>query len=279
MTPKLPTTVDEVRKAIRTSNEVSFNENRNRYTVQEQATLAELWERIPCTCDDDCTCRKFGCTFHWRIREGFTFTDILPGYLRMFVDKRAHGLLVELLEAQAPDLSRLLPRYKGAYDVLAWCRDIWDTIYPEAVAYNHTLLCNDWAPPFWQERWQFPIWAPVYKAKMMSLLVPDTAIPYDTASLTAIRDAFQITLDAQYSVFLKHLRQYCIGVLEGGGIDLDGFRHLDAPGDTGTFHPGLITRPKAGFVYGTGFLPLERPISRVVDKIFYQPGFTRERTW
>lgn len=272
MTPKLPTTVDEVRKAIRTSNEVSFNENRNRYTVQEQATLAELWERIPCTCDDDCTCRKFGCTFHWRIREGLTFTDILPGYLRMFVDKRAHDLLVELLEAQAPDLSRLPPRYKGAYDVLAWCRDVWDTIYPEAVAYNHTLLCNDWAPPFWQERWQFPIGAPVYKAKMMSLLVPDTAVPYDTNSLARMREAFQLSPYVQYNTLLNRLRQYCIVILDEGGIDLNDFRRLDAPGECGTFHAGLITLPKSGFVYETGFLPPERPLSRVVDKIFYQPG-------
>lgn len=137
MASKLPTTLDEIQKAIRTSNDVSFIRNRNQYTVQEQATLAELWECVPCTCDDDCTCRKFGCTFHWRIREGLTFTDILPGYLRMFVDKRAHGLLVELLEAQAPDLPRLPPRYKGAYDVLAWCRDVWDTIYPEGW---HTII-------------------------------------------------------------------------------------------------------------------------------------------
>jgi hypothetical protein len=272
MAPKLPTTLDEIRKAIRTSNEVSFTRNRNQYTVQEQATLAELWERIPCTCDDDCTCRKFGCTFHWRIREGLTFKDILPGYLRMFVDKRAHGLLVELLEAQAPDLSRLPSRFKGAYDVLAWCRDVWDMIYPEAVAYNHTLLCDDWAPSFWRERWQFPIGPPVYKAKMMSLLVPDTAVPYDTASLTAIRDAFQLSPNEQYNILLKRLRQYCIVTLDEGGIGLDGFRRLDAPGESGTFHTDLITRPKAGFVYGTGFLPPERPLSRVVDKIFYQPG-------
>jgi hypothetical protein len=273
MVPGLPTTPDEIRRVIRRSNEVSFTINRNRYTVQEQATLAELWERVPCTCDDDCTCRKFGCTFHWKIREGLTFTDILPGYLRMFVDRGLHGFLVELLEAQVPDLSRLPSGYKGAYDVLAWCRDIWDTIYPEAVTYNHTLLCDDWAPPFWRERWQFPVLAPVYKAKMMSLLVPDTAVPYDTASLTAIRGAFQLSLNDQYYVFLRHLRQYCINILDEGDIGLNDFRRLDAPGETGTFHTELITRPKPGFIYGTGFLPLERPISRVVDKIFYQPGF------
>ena len=277
MTLKLPTMPNEIRQIIRRSNEISFTRNRNRYTVQEQATLAELWERVPCTCDDDCTCKKFGCTFHWKIREGFTFTDILPGYLRMFVDRGVHGLLVELLEAQIPDLSRLSPRYragdKGAYDVLAWCRDIWNMIYPEAVTYNHTLLCDDWAPPFWRERWQFPIRAPVYKAKMMSLLVPDTAIPYDTASLTAIRNAFKLSPDDQYYVFLRHLRQYCIDVLNEGDIGLNDFRRLDAPGDTGTFHMELITRPQPGFSYGKGFLPPERPISRVVDKIFYQPGF------
>jgi len=272
MASGLPTTPDEIRQAIQRSNEVSFTVNRNQYTVQEQATLAELWECVPCTCDDDCTCRKFGCTFHWKIREGLTFTDILPGYLRMFVDKRAHDLLVRLLEAQAPDLSRLPPRYKGAYDVLVWYRDVWDMIYPEAVAYNHTLLCDDWAPPFWRERWQFPIRAPVYKAKMMSLLVPDTAVPYDTNSLARIRDAFQLSPNEQYNILLKRLRQYCIVTLDEGGIGLDGFRRLDAPGESGTFHTDLITRPKAGFVYGTGFLPPERPLSRVVDKIFYQPG-------
>ena len=164
-----------------------------------------------------------------------------------------------------------------AYDVLAWCRDITGRSAGSGGIQSYTplrrlgtsILAGTMAVPYQGTGVQ---------AKMMSLLVPDTAIPYDTASLTAI-EMHSRSLWMHSTVSLKHLRQYCIGVLEGGGIDLDGFRHLDAPGDTGTFHPGLITRPKAGFVYGTGFLPLERPISRVVDKILYQPGFTRERTW
>ncbi|KUK70245.1 MAG: Uncharacterized protein XD88_0774 [Methanocalculus sp. 52_23] len=272
MAPKLPTTLDEIRKAIRTSNEVSFTRNRNQYTVQEQATLAELWECVPCTCDDDCTCKRFRCTFHWKIREGLTFTDVLPGYLRMFVDKGKHNLLLKLLDSQTPDLPRLSRRDKGAYDVLAWCRDIWDTIYPQAAAYNRTLLCDDWAPSFWQERWQFPIGPPVYKAKMMSLLVPDTAVPYDTASLTSLRGMFGLSPGQHYNVLLRNLRQYCIGVLDGEGVGLDDFRRLDVPGEVGTFHTDLITWPRPRFVYGTRFLPLERPLSRIVDKIFYQPG-------
>ncbi|NLZ31385.1 MAG: hypothetical protein GX885_11735 [Methanomicrobiales archaeon] len=113
----------------------------------------------------------------------------------------------------------------------------------------------------------------MYKAKMMSMLLPDTAVPYDTVSLTAIRNAFHIPPDEQYYVFLRHLRQYCINILDRGNIGLNDFRRLNAPGDTGKFHMKLITRPQSGFSYGKGFLPPERPISRVVDKIFYQPGF------
>jgi len=32
--------------------------NRNLYPIQEQATQVEIWEYVPCTCDENCSCKK-----------------------------------------------------------------------------------------------------------------------------------------------------------------------------------------------------------------------------
>lgn len=247
-------------------------ENRNKYIIQEQATLREIWEYVPCNCDENCYCRKFGCTHHWKLKEGLTFDDILPAYLRMFVDVGFHDKLTDCIISQKSAPSALNKRVKGAYDVLVWVRDNWDMLYTNAVSYNHSLICDDWNNDFWEERWQFPISAPIYKAKVMSALLPDTAIPYDTKSLQIMKSFLRLSAYDSYYSLLEKIREYCIDVTEKERLSIGEFRRLDSPGKCSTFNHNYINLKNSGFDYGVGFTPEERPLSRVIDKIFYRPG-------
>jgi len=212
-------TISDVQKRINESNIISFTRNPNRYIIQEQATLSELWERVPCTCDEGCTCRKFGCAYHWTIKEGLSFDDVLPGFLRMFVSKTWHRYLLSCLEQSSYPASLYSNRsLKGAYDVLAWYRDTWDELYPNAVEYTKTLICEDWRSPYWSERWRFPIGPPIYKSKMLSLLLPDLAVPFDTASLNAMIKSFNLSYGNNYITLLGAIRHYCIRLLVSSAV-------------------------------------------------------------
>ena len=265
-------TISDVQKRINESNIISFTRNQNRYIIQEQATLSELWERVPCTCDEGCTCRKFGCTHHWKIKEGLSFNDILPGFLRMFVSNTRHRYLLSCLEQPSYPASLYSDEYlKGAYDVLAWYRDTWDEIYPNAAEYTKTLICDGWVSPYWSERWRFPIGSPIYKSKMMSLLLPDLAVPFDTASLNAMIKSLNLAYGDSYITLLSTIHHYCTKLLENERISLEEFRRLDIPGEAGTFDKDLVALPIPNRDYGCAFAPPERPLSRVIDKIFYKP--------
>lgn len=246
--------------------------NRNRYIIQEQATLKEIWEYVPCTCDEECACRKFGSTHHWKLKEGLTFDDILPAFLRMFVDKRSHEKLIENLMSDKPVPSALNNRVKGAYDILCWVRDNWDTLYTNAVSYNHSLLCDNWSSDFWEERWQFPISAPIYKSKVMSVFLPDTAIPHDTKSLQIMKSVLRLSAYDSYYSLLEKIREYCIDVSRKEKLSISEFRRLDSPVKCSPFNHNHINLKSSEFDYGVGFTPEERPLSRVIDKIFYRPG-------
>lgn len=265
-------TISDVQKRIDESNIISFTQNRNRYIIQEQATLSELWERVPCTCDEDCTCKMFGCMYHWKIKEGLSFNDILPGFLRMFVDNTRHPYLLNCLEQPSYPASLHNNRpLKGAYDVLAWYRSVWSEVYPNAVEYTKTLICDGWMSPYWSERWRFPIGPPIYKSKMLSLLLPDIAVPFDTVSLNAMVRSFNLSYGDSYTTLLNAIRHYCIRLLENERIGLEEFRRLDALGEAGTFDKDLIALSIPDRDYGSVFDPSERPLSRVIDKIFYKP--------
>ncbi len=57
---------------------MALEKNKNLYPVQEQASLLEIWEYVPCECNEDCLCKFFDCSGHWKIKKGLTFFDILP---------------------------------------------------------------------------------------------------------------------------------------------------------------------------------------------------------
>jgi len=60
--------------------------------------------------------------------------------------------------------------------------------------------------------------------------------------------------------------------LENEPLSLEEFRRLDVPGEAGTFDKDLVALSRPDGNYGSVFAPPERPLSRVIDKIFYKPG-------
>jgi len=259
-----------IQKRIAESN-LNAAGNQNLYPIQEQATLKEIWEYVPCTCDKGCTCRRWGCAGHWRLKDNLEFDDILPAFLRMFVNKPNHIDLINLVSKPASSSDPVSDRAKGALLVLRFMRSNWANLYSRARQHNKTLLCDDWYNSYWQQQWEFP-WqeGTIYRAKQYCILLPDIAVPYDTKSRLKLQQA--VTAGGTYFHLLQEIRRQLIAILQANRQNIPSFRKLDTPQNQIPFDSRLITLPQAKVNYGFDYSPKERPLSRVIDKYFYQPG-------
>jgi len=259
-----------IKKRIVDSN-TNASRNRNLYPIQEQATLMEVWQYVPCECNGDCICKKFGCTSHWKLRQNLTFDDVLPGFLRMFVDKRSHTKLRDWVSGDTIP-SRVPKRLKGALPVLQEMKNNWSRLCSAALKHNKTLICDDWYTDFWKNQWNFPPQGTsIHKAKQFCVLLPDICIPYDTHSRNRILNCLNNTAFTYFEM-LSNLRERIIEILESENGILSQFRKLDCPREQLAFDSNLISLRRKNFNYGTTYTPDDRPISRIVDKYFYQPG-------
>jgi len=252
--------------------------NPNKYPIQEQATQMELWEYVPCTCDATCSCKKFGCTDHWKLKENVQFNDFLIGFLRTFVDKRLHQNVIDALNREDP--SKLNLRVKKAYPILLSLKDedVWKQLSTEASNHNKTIFCDDWAKGISEENWAFSVREKsIYEAKKFCILFPDICVPYDTKSRKELITQFRLWND-NYFIFLSKLRTTFMKCMEKDNLTLQTVRSLDSPGnnlhfpeDNLYYDKKFITRPKTGIDYGMEYLPKERQICFVLDKCYYQP--------
>jgi hypothetical protein len=265
-------------------NQIDFSnskaaKNRNKYPIQEQATQMEIWECVPCTCDAKCSCKKFGCTQHWKLKENVQFDEFLIGFLRTFVDKRLHQNVIDALTRENP--SKLNLRVKKAYPVLLPLKDedIWKQLSTKASNHNKTLFCDGWAEGF-REDWSYSVrQTSIYEAKKFCILFPDICVPYDFKSRKELITQFQLWND-DYFAFLSKIRELFMKCMEkeNSQFPLKSLRSLDSPGDNLNFPEDnlpfdrkFIASPRAGMDYGTDYLPKERQLSFVLDKCYYQP--------
>lgn len=257
-----------MKEQIAFSNQQAAN-NRNYYPLQEQATQMDLWEYVPCTCDDSCTCRKHGCTHHWKLKKGIRFEEFRDGLLRMFVDKNHHQPVIEALNGRDP--SGLSTRAIGAYHILRKLRESWREIADGASEHNKTLFCDDWVPASFRDRMSFPVeGTSIYLAKQYCILFPDIVVPYDTTSRPKML-GFLGSQGIDYIEFLTRVRGSFLMAMDRNKISVPALRRFDNPQGQLPFNPHLISLPKAGTNYGTNYAPAERTISIVLDKCFYQP--------
>lgn len=244
-------------------------QNRNFYPIQEQATQMDIWEYIPCECDENCTCRKHGCTHHWKLQNGIQFEVFRDGFLRMFVDGIHHQPLILALDGKGP--KGLNTRAIGAFHVLRKLRDFWPDILKKASSHNKTLFCDEWVPESFRDRMSFPFeGTSIYIAKQYCTLFPDIGIPYDTASRVKIINRFNMR-GADYLEFLSRIRAAFLDCMTKQEFTIQAIRQFDNPQYILPYDPKLIALPRPGMDYGTGYLPAERTISIVLDKCFYHP--------
>jgi hypothetical protein len=262
---------DIIKQRVVASNS-NAAKNRNLYPIQEQATSREIWETVPCECGTDCTCRQFGCTHHWKMKTGLNFLDVLPAFVRMFVDKMYHKRLMDWLSTDNQLPSSVPTRIEGALVVLDNLRRNWDTVGAKAANHRTSLLCDEWFDDLWQREWLFDVRrASVYQAKQFCVLLPDVGVPFDNASRTQLLNFFHGDI-LSYFDLLHKLRSAVVSVLNAEHQSLSDFRRLDSPEEQIPFDSRLISMSKASINYGTGYIPRERPLSRVIDKYFYRPS-------
>ena len=244
--------------------------NRNFYPIQEQATQMELWEYVPCTCEETCTCKKFGCTHHWKLKKDVHFDNFVVGFLRTFVDRSEHLNIIMAIDRQDPTYLNL--RVKDAYWTLQKLEQEWTLLSVKAVEHNKTLFCDGWADDFFRNCWEkFKVQNSVYLAKQYCLLIPDICVPYDTESRKKMLKHLKIESNANYFEFLSKVREKFLESMIAHQLTLRLIRSLDSPEKHLPFNRRLISLPRCEMDYGTGYLPKEHQISFILDKCYYQP--------
>ena len=262
-------TRDWMIKQIGFSNEQAAK-NRNLYPIQEQATQGEIWERVPCTCEENCSCKKMGCTHHWKLKKGVKYEDFVFAFLRTFVDRCEHLSILMTLKRREENYP--IKRYKEAYSVLRSLEDDWESLSGDAADHNKTLFCHDWDSEGFRTEWQkFDMNRGIYHAKKFCLLLPDICVPYDTSSLTKILKFMEGTASSDYYQLLTNLREKFLESMKEENLKLPELRRMDDPGKYLIFDRRLISLARCDLDYGSGYLPKERQISIVLDKCFYNP--------
>lgn len=256
-----------IKAQIQISNEQAAI-NHNLYPIQEQATQLELWEYVPCTCDESCTCRKLGCTHHWKLKNNIRFKDFVNGFLRTFVHANFHQSVLDALVGKEDVIVN--SRAKNAVPVLKNLKENWESVAARAAGHNKTLFCDDWADDNLKRLWRFPISNSVYEAKQYCILYPDICVPYDDDSRKKLKKFYSIG-DIDYLTHLSLMRDSFLRCMTEHQVTLPMLRKFDDPQKAVPFDPTKISLPKAGFKYGTSYEPEERQISFVLDKCFYKP--------
>ncbi|MCX5855931.1 MAG: hypothetical protein NTZ24_15415 [Deltaproteobacteria bacterium] len=247
-------------------------DNENYYPIQEQATLKEIWEYVPSNCPPSCTCRKFGCTHHWKLKNNVRFDDFTRGFLRMFVYNRQHQSVISALKSSASSVIGVNPRVEGAVHVLRDLQKNWNVVSVHAQNHNKSLICDDWDKTPLAEYWSFRVrGSDIYEVKKYCVLLPDICMPYDTSSRNEVLRQFKKSRVHSYYDLLRALRFASIEVMARMSAALNQFRNLDAPQEKLPFDPYKITLRKPEFDYGKSYEPAYRPISRILDKCFYRP--------
>lgn len=258
-----------MKKQIDFSNEQA-TKNRNLYPIQEQATQKEIWEYVPCTCDENCYCKKIGCNHHWKLKKGVKYEDFVSAFQRTFVDRSEHLSIHMAMKRRDKDYP--IKRYNEAYSVLRSLENDWESLSGYAADHNKTLFCNDWDSVIFRNGWQkFDMKRGIYHAKKFCLLLPDICVPYDTSSFAKILKFLEGTATSDYYELLAHLREKFLESMVDRNLTIPELRRMDDPGKYLTFDRRLISLPRCDRDYGSDYLPKEGQISFVLDKCFYNP--------
>jgi len=263
--------LNEIKDRIDESNKAAAG-NRSKYPIQEQATLIELWEQSDCECGPECFCKKYGCTFHWKIKPNLDVDEVIAGFVRTYIDVEKHATFFKYLnDENQNENQKLSPRIKEAVKIAKDLKNNWDTYYSNALESKSCILCNNHATEYWLKKFRDKtIDKSIYNFKMWSILLPDIAVPFDIKARESIKRELGLKADERYSTLIRKLRDLYQNILEKSNAKIDDLRMLDEPGKYLDFVSQDVRLGKLD-EYPKVFLPLQRPFCRVLDKVFYRP--------
>ncbi len=212
--------------------------NRNQYPLAFSKALDDLYDWVPCKCDNHCSCKQFACTHHYIRKPDIPFDLAETHFISCYIDKNKHN---EVLRGEAKG------RCEKAPDAIS----TFESMYDKLPALETHLLCTNWCNKEFQEYAKsFKVnSSTIYKAKWLSLLQLDTFVAYDTASFRLLlREYRGLTyydlMSSIRSDLINHMIKYSISILS--------FREYDNPQE---FHH---TIPMGQY----------RPIGNIIDKLF-----------
>jgi hypothetical protein len=272
----LPYTLQEIQQRIHQSNEAAGN-NQNRYPIQEQASLTQILRFNP-----------QGGPVKWTLREKCTAKEFIDSFLRMFVSNQSRNT-ARKYALNDKDLAnvKIPTRIVNVIPLLRNIRKNWDEICQQAFD-NPFSMANSGFPDLNQAAihniFQFNLAQGepyVYKSKLASLLFPDFAIALDTESTKLIKRYFRgksINITT-YHELLTAIHTWIHSVVDSNECTFDDLRVLDSPNEIESLrlpeNVDCIVYPWIGMNVN-GYTPEVRPLSRIIDKIFYSPDGDRQ---
>ena len=256
-----------IKSLIKDSNDDSMN-NRNYYPLQMENALDCLYEFKDCNCNDDCYCKKCGCNGHWKLREDVpvTFSDLLPHFLKCFVNSSSHKIITDHLDNSVA-FSKNTRGRASAYNILVEVKENWNQLFKIIKEFNNkTLICTAGGEPSFLKNVNLLKLINginikkgkenIYKSKLYSMLFIDLVIPFDTASSKKIRQDLGLSVNENYLDCLKQWHDGLIDHFDRNKVKLSEFRRYD--------NPKLTYK-------NSEFQEIHRPISRIIDKFYYTP--------
>jgi hypothetical protein len=272
--------IETLQKNCERSNR-NASKNRNLYPIQEQISIRQIWTYDP---------HYDAHTGLWTFRDDIGFDEYLQAFLRMFTDRHSHHALIRGLSNPSEPL-KLGPRQAECFALLSKIRDDWDRyrvihktlVEDEKKPFSQFRIFDDCEPlfrnPQFRELTAFTLRESVYKSKILNSFLPDLCVAYDSASRLALYREFKLSPKSSYTDLLVKLNRW----LRKAIADFDHprvytqLRQADRPGYIFDLAISVsrITLPPdvlSDMPFWDQYVPLERPLSRILDKQFYQPG-------
>ncbi len=235
---------ERIRRLIGESNQRSAMGSQQ-YVVWENNALHRDYEFIQCACPESCWCRGNGCNGHYRIKD-IPFDQFLETYVTLWTPPRARNAV----RSAVLKGSAFNGRQRNAIKPLQVLRDNWLNVLAHMRAYDKCGLC-DCAEP------SVSSVSNLYQGKIWSQLFYDSIAPFDTASRARMKRAGYPDPMRDFGGMNREIFRDLRMLSAAHGLGVSGIRGLDCPR---AVLPGLPA-PEGG-----------QPLSRVVDKIFYNPN-------
>lgn len=212
--------------------------NRNQYPVAFSNALVDMYDWVPCPCNDLCVCKQFSCTHHYIRKANISFKIAKEHFLSCYVDEKIRESVLSGTKQG---------RGEKAIEAIAYFQTLWQNLQPMKT----NLLCTDWCSMEYKniaKSFKANI-DTIYKAKWLSILELDSFVAYDTASFRLLVREYK---SRTYFDLISSIRNDLINHLSMNFTSILSFRQYDNPQE---YFPDIRTDQY-------------RPIGNIIDKLF-----------